>query len=654
MSSRISLRMVEQSLLDRINENRRRDEAALAVLLCDAALAAPSSDSDHTGNKCSAANLSPRPSTANSCSAQHECSDGGPTASCTTPASGVLTHSLSPKNPCRVAHRNGRTQRSPQSRRARKTNHHHRHHPHHAMGQDPAVYGESARRHTTHFSSSTVSAVLADVNTALQQHQKHNEQQSENAQPDSCENPDDQRTGSNRTSSTEQSPPSSSASSGCSSSASSPRSVEESIPSGEVMAHHSSAKPLAVPSVSSASPASPASCMTTSSSIVSSSSSSSAAAATSSSIHVSVSSVPSSSTATKLVSPVSGGSSLCVSGSGTSGSGSGSGSLSVSPCSSTSKSKISPRTSPVGARRRQRPLTAFDAIQAPSISVRKYLSRLVRFSAATTETLAVALVYVERLCVRGVIVLTELNVHRLLITAATISAKFLNDSYYQNSYYARVGGLSCNELNRLELEFLFMIDFRLSLADGEYCDFVSSLFALPLLRRSVGQLPSSPSDRVPIADEQESTQQLLQQLCEQASGDYSDDDDSDYSDEEDDAAAGEGIVSAAGIPPSMSLCTATPSSQQQGALSATNPAGPPPPTATPPRHPQRRAKRRSRQPRQVHLAMRPSPLVVRLRAAGPSSHSGHRPISDTIIACRRSRGNSTVTAYPGVPRLDLP
>ena len=34
--------------------------------------------------------------------------------------------------------------------------------------------------------------------------------------------------------------------------------------------------------------------------------------------------------------------------------------------------------------------------------------------------------------------------------------------YYNNDYYAKVGGLGPGEINRLELEFLFKIDFRLN------------------------------------------------------------------------------------------------------------------------------------------------------------------------------------------------
>eukprot|EP00163_Fabomonas_tropica_P009578 TRINITY_DN193_c0_g1_i1.p1 TRINITY_DN193_c0_g1~~TRINITY_DN193_c0_g1_i1.p1 ORF type:complete len:230 (+),score=58.66 TRINITY_DN193_c0_g1_i1:1036-1725(+) len=42
-----------------------------------------------------------------------------------------------------------------------------------------------------------------------------------------------------------------------------------------------------------------------------------------------------------------------------------------------------------------------------------------------------------------------------------LAAKFIDDTYYNNAYYARVGGVPCGEMNSLELEFLFLINFGL-------------------------------------------------------------------------------------------------------------------------------------------------------------------------------------------------
>jgi hypothetical protein len=57
--------------------------------------------------------------------------------------------------------------------------------------------------------------------------------------------------------------------------------------------------------------------------------------------------------------------------------------------------------------------------------------------------------------------ISSLTVHRFLITAATVAAKGLSDSFWTNSLYARVGGVSVRELALLELEFLRRLDWRI-------------------------------------------------------------------------------------------------------------------------------------------------------------------------------------------------
>jgi hypothetical protein len=57
--------------------------------------------------------------------------------------------------------------------------------------------------------------------------------------------------------------------------------------------------------------------------------------------------------------------------------------------------------------------------------------------------------------------ISSLTVHRFLITAATVAAKGLSDSFWTNSLYARVGGVSVRELALLELEFLRKLDWRI-------------------------------------------------------------------------------------------------------------------------------------------------------------------------------------------------
>jgi len=49
-----------------------------------------------------------------------------------------------------------------------------------------------------------------------------------------------------------------------------------------------------------------------------------------------------------------------------------------------------------------------------------------------------------------------------------LAAKFFDDQYFNNAYYGKVGGVNGKEINSLEIEFLFMINFNLYVTDKEY------------------------------------------------------------------------------------------------------------------------------------------------------------------------------------------
>lgn len=55
---------------------------------------------------------------------------------------------------------------------------------------------------------------------------------------------------------------------------------------------------------------------------------------------------------------------------------------------------------------------------------------------------------------------TSLTVHRLVITAVMLAAKLMDDKYYSNAFYAKIGGVSTSDLNHMELEMLRMLDYR--------------------------------------------------------------------------------------------------------------------------------------------------------------------------------------------------
>lgn len=57
--------------------------------------------------------------------------------------------------------------------------------------------------------------------------------------------------------------------------------------------------------------------------------------------------------------------------------------------------------------------------------------------------------------------------HALTSAAPCPAAKLTDDNFYNNSYYAKIGGIATPELNRLELVLLKLLEFRLVVPAAE-------------------------------------------------------------------------------------------------------------------------------------------------------------------------------------------
>ncbi|KAK9455408.1 cyclin-domain-containing protein [Dipodascopsis uninucleata] len=99
---------------------------------------------------------------------------------------------------------------------------------------------------------------------------------------------------------------------------------------------------------------------------------------------------------------------------------------------------------------------------APDIDIQKYLKRVHQYCPNSTAVYLATSLYIYRLCIeRHLIPLTKLNVHRLVIAGLRVACKSLEDVNYPQRRFAKVGGLSEPELSRLEIGFLFLLDFDL-------------------------------------------------------------------------------------------------------------------------------------------------------------------------------------------------
>eukprot|EP00735_Rhodelphis_limneticus_P007735 TRINITY_DN2034_c0_g1::TRINITY_DN2034_c0_g1_i1::g.21844::m.21844 TRINITY_DN2034_c0_g1::TRINITY_DN2034_c0_g1_i1::g.21844 ORF type:complete len:324 (+),score=10.14,sp/Q9LY16/CCU42_ARATH/36.60/5e-29,Cyclin/PF08613.6/1.4e-28,Cyclin_N/PF00134.18/5.1e-11,Cyclin_N/PF00134.18/5.8e+03 TRINITY_DN2034_c0_g1_i1:142-1113(+) len=107
--------------------------------------------------------------------------------------------------------------------------------------------------------------------------------------------------------------------------------------------------------------------------------------------------------------------------------------------------------------------TAFHAFPSPpAVSIRDFILLLYKTAGYSHSCLIVALIYIDRLLLkRSDILLTSWNVHRLLLCAVMVASKFLDDTCRANKHYAKVGSVTDHEMNKLEVEFLFQLNFSL-------------------------------------------------------------------------------------------------------------------------------------------------------------------------------------------------
>lgn len=103
----------------------------------------------------------------------------------------------------------------------------------------------------------------------------------------------------------------------------------------------------------------------------------------------------------------------------------------------------------------------FFSEEIPSISVKDYLYRIHSFTEAENSTLILGLIYIDKICEKASIILSEFNIHKILFTSIIIAIKYNEDLFYDNNYYAKIAGVTTKELKKLESEFLRLIKFEL-------------------------------------------------------------------------------------------------------------------------------------------------------------------------------------------------
>ena len=103
------------------------------------------------------------------------------------------------------------------------------------------------------------------------------------------------------------------------------------------------------------------------------------------------------------------------------------------------------------------------------------VDRVRRYSRCAPESLVLTLVYIDRLLSATGLVFSYLTAHRSIMAAFLMAVKFNDDHFYDNAFYARIGGVSTIELNELESTFLSSVDFRLHVMPETFEDYYNEI-----------------------------------------------------------------------------------------------------------------------------------------------------------------------------------
>lgn len=127
------------------------------------------------------------------------------------------------------------------------------------------------------------------------------------------------------------------------------------------------------------------------------------------------------------------------------------------------------------------PESVFFSVSRPDIPTKDYITRLVTYTQCSASAFVVMLIYLDRISVANMSLhITPYNMHRLLVTALTLACKVLDDRCFSNVHYAKVGGIpTVREMNRLELQFLTYLNFRLHVTPAKYEEKVRMLESSP-------------------------------------------------------------------------------------------------------------------------------------------------------------------------------
>lgn len=112
-------------------------------------------------------------------------------------------------------------------------------------------------------------------------------------------------------------------------------------------------------------------------------------------------------------------------------------------------------------------LTPYHSVSEPPIKIHDYAARIVQFLNCGCHGVLLGLVLVARHCTLTKLVPSRLTMHRLVLTGTLIAVKCHHDKFASNKAFAKIGGLSLQELNALEILFFHGLQFLAGISQND-------------------------------------------------------------------------------------------------------------------------------------------------------------------------------------------
>jgi hypothetical protein len=107
----------------------------------------------------------------------------------------------------------------------------------------------------------------------------------------------------------------------------------------------------------------------------------------------------------------------------------------------------------------------FSTKSPAKVTLQYFFGRIKRYSKIEESTLIIILIYADRMCTTSGIILNPHNIHRIILGCLLLAIKYNEDIYFTNEQYAKIGGVSLEELNRLESNSIVLLNFKLYISE---------------------------------------------------------------------------------------------------------------------------------------------------------------------------------------------